>query len=86
MKLTVKEMFSSTLLLLSHSGPSTYRKTLIERFSEYTDLAPVRITMGTWNINGGKHVRSIAFKHASLINWLLDPYKDILQVQKESTS
>ena len=31
--------------------------------------------MGTYNINGGKHFRSIVFKDVSLSDWLLDAHK-----------
>ena len=35
----------------------------------------MRVTVGTWNVNGGKHFRSIAYKHQSMHDWLLDYYK-----------
>ena len=28
--------------------------------------------IGTWNVNGGKHIRSIALKNQSTTDWLLD--------------
>ena len=28
--------------------------------------------MGTWNVNGGRHIRSIALRHQSMHDWLLD--------------
>ncbi len=28
--------------------------------------------IGTWNVNGGKHIRSVAMKNMSLHDWLLD--------------
>ena len=28
--------------------------------------------IGTFNVNGGQHFRSIAYKHQSLDDWLLD--------------
>ena len=28
--------------------------------------------IGTWNVNGGRHVRSIALKNQSTTDWLLD--------------
>ncbi|ESO01264.1 hypothetical protein HELRODRAFT_157228 [Helobdella robusta] len=39
---------------------------------DYCSLASVRISVGTWNVNGGKHFRSIAFKHELVTDWLLD--------------
>uniref|UniRef100_A0A2C9JV86 phosphoinositide 5-phosphatase n=1 Tax=Biomphalaria glabrata TaxID=6526 RepID=A0A2C9JV86_BIOGL len=34
-----------------------------------------RVCVGTYNVNGGKHYRSIAYKHQSLADWLLDAHK-----------
>ena len=30
---------------------------------------------GTYNINGGKHFRSVVYKNVSLDDWLLDAHK-----------
>ena len=30
--------------------------------------------LGTYNINGGKHFRSVVYKNVSLDDWLLDAY------------
>ena len=43
-----------------------------EKFCAITDA---RICVGTWNVNGGKHFRSIAYKHQSMDDWLLDYFK-----------
>ena len=32
--------------------------------------------MGTYNINGGKHFRSVVYKDVSLDDWLLDGWKE----------
>ena len=45
---------------------------MILRHPEYTHAQPARIAIGTWNVNGGKHFRSIAFKHDLITDWLLD--------------
>ena len=42
---------------------------------EYTEPIPLRVAIGTYNINGGKHFRSIVFKDVSLSDWLLDAHK-----------
>ena len=47
-------------------------KELIYRHPEFTVAKPLRIGIGTWNVNGGKHFRSIAFKHELITDWLLD--------------
>ena len=36
---------------------------------------PLRVAIGTYNINGGKHFRSVVYKNVSLDDWLLDPHK-----------
>uniref|UniRef100_A0A8C7IBX8 phosphoinositide 5-phosphatase n=1 Tax=Oncorhynchus kisutch TaxID=8019 RepID=A0A8C7IBX8_ONCKI len=32
----------------------------------------IRVSVGTWNVNGGKQFRSIAFRNQTLNDWLLD--------------
>jgi hypothetical protein len=32
------------------------------RESEYQDLLPLNVFVGTWNVNGGKHFRSVALR------------------------
>lgn len=58
-------------------------ETMIQRHSEYTYNTPIRVSCGTWNINGGKHFRSIAFKHELVTDWLLDMPKLTLQNRPE---
>ena len=41
----------------------------------YTKPVPLRVAVGTYNINGGKHFRSIVYKDVSLSDWLLDAHK-----------
>ncbi len=45
---------------------------MILRHRDYTDFSNVRVAVGTWNVNGGKHFRSVAFKHEHVTDWLLD--------------
>lgn len=45
---------------------------LCKRYNEYVYSSPVRIAVGTYNVNGGKHFRSVAHKDVSLADWLLD--------------
>ncbi|XP_071486371.1 synaptojanin-1-like [Diadema antillarum] len=54
-----------------HASPEILRG-VCERESEFTSASRFRICVGTWNVNGGKNSHSIAFKHESLANWLLD--------------
>lgn len=45
---------------------------MIDRWGEYTTPEKLRVCIGTWNVNGGKHIRSIALRNQSLHDWLLD--------------
>jgi len=54
-------------------------KAMLLKHPEYTSTSPVRVAIGTWNVNGGKHFRSIAFKHEHITDWLLDLPKLTLQ-------
>ena len=48
------------------------RKSLTERWQEYTSTEKLRVCVGTWNVNGGKQMKSIALKKESMHDWLLD--------------
>lgn len=53
--------------------PSSILKPLIERCFEYVYPIDVKIAVGTWNVNGGKHFNSIIYKKSDpLSDWLLD--------------
>ncbi|XP_064634309.1 synaptojanin-1-like isoform X2 [Lineus longissimus] len=54
-----------------HASPMVLRD-MVLRHREYTDTTHLRVFAGTWNVNGGKHFRSVAFKHESIEDWLLD--------------
>lgn len=45
---------------------------LCKRYNEYVYSSPIRVGVGTYNVNGGKHFRSVAHKDVSLADWLLD--------------
>uniref|UniRef100_A0A3B4EC12 Synaptojanin-1 n=1 Tax=Pygocentrus nattereri TaxID=42514 RepID=A0A3B4EC12_PYGNA len=42
---------------------------------KYTRPKKIRVCVGTWNVNGGKQFRSIAFRNQTLNDWLLDAPK-----------
>ena len=63
-----RALLSSTDVFLS----CAYREDMTERYMEYTDSVPVRVAIGTWNVNGGKYTQSIAYKHQSMSCWLHD--------------
>lgn len=41
---------------------------------EYTTPMQIRVAVGTYNVNGGKHFRSVVYKDVSLSDWLLDSH------------
>lgn len=63
--------YTCTCIPLS-PAPQVVRKALGHRWREYTNVKKLRIGIGTWNVNGGRHVRSIAMKNQSMHEWLLD--------------
>lgn len=57
------------------SAPRPILETLIDKYDGFTSPVPIRVAVGTYNINGGKHFRSIVYKDVSLSDWLLDAHK-----------
>lgn len=45
---------------------------MCKRYTEYTTPLQIRVAVGTYNVNGGKHFRSLVFREISLSDWLLD--------------
>ncbi|XP_075449989.1 synaptojanin-1 isoform X3 [Ascaphus truei] len=58
-------------LMLQSASPRVLRS-MCEKYSRYCKPRKIRICVGTWNVNGGKQFRSIAFKNQTLTDWLLD--------------
>ncbi|XP_006622972.1 synaptojanin-1 [Apis dorsata] len=54
-----------------HAPPSVLRE-MCKRYNEYVTTMNLRISVGTYNVNGGKHFRSVVYKDVSLSDWLLD--------------
>ncbi|KAH8283509.1 hypothetical protein KR018_004594 [Drosophila ironensis] len=52
-------------------APTTVLREQCRRYTEYVRPKMARVAVGTYNVNGGKHFRSIVFKD-SLADWLLD--------------
>lgn len=69
------ELADRTRILLPanilHTSTSVLRE-MCRRYNEYVQPTSLRITIGTYNVNGGKHFRSVAYKGVSLSDWLLD--------------
>lgn len=58
-----------------HLAPTTVLREMCKRYSEYVQPKDIRVAVGTYNVNGGKHFRSVAYKDVSLSNWLLDSHQ-----------
>ncbi|XP_059090202.1 synaptojanin-1-like isoform X2 [Tigriopus californicus] len=67
------------VLLPSHyiNAPRPVLESLVHRYLSYSEPVPLRVGVGTYNINGGKHFRSIVYKDVSLSDWLLDAHKTV---------
>ncbi|MGH0120517.1 UNVERIFIED_CONTAM: hypothetical protein FKN15_016363 [Acipenser sinensis] len=70
-----------------HASPRVLRG-MCQNYNKYTKPKRIRVCVGTWNVNGGKQFRSIAFRNQTLTDWLLDAPKiagipDFQDAQKE---
>lgn len=69
------ELADRARMLLSpdtlHASTSILRE-MCTRFREYTYTEKLRVAVATYNVNGGKHFRSVVYKDVSLSDWLLD--------------
>ena len=45
---------------------------ICSRYADFTAPLPVRVAVGTYNVNGGHHFRSVVYKDSTLADWLLD--------------
>ncbi|KAM9729330.1 LOW QUALITY PROTEIN: synaptojanin-1 [Menidia menidia] len=48
---------------------------MCQNYHKYTRPKQIRVCVGTWNVNGGKQFRSIAYRNQTLNDWLLDAPK-----------
>ena len=56
-------------------APSNVLRDMCKRYKEYVEKKPLRVAAATYNVNGGKHFRSVVYKDVSLTDWLLDAPK-----------
>lgn len=56
-------------------APTSVLREMCNRCYEYVYTEKIRVAVGTYNVNGGKHFRSVAHKDISLRDWLLDAPK-----------
>lgn len=74
-------------------APTSVLREMCKRHNEFVYSKTVRVAIGTYNVNGGKHFRSVAHKEISLTDWLLDAPRlskknslvDITQLKKTDT-
>nr|CAH7720709.1 unnamed protein product [Callosobruchus chinensis] len=55
-------------------APIPVLRELCRRHCEYSDALRLRIASATYNVNGGRHFRSVVFKDVQLSDWLLDAH------------
>ena len=60
---------------ISLAAPVPLCQSVIKRIEEFSQDEPLRVAVGTYNINGGKYFRSVVYKNVSLDDWLIDPHK-----------
>lgn len=53
-------------------APTNVLREMCKRSGEFMFPQKVRVAVGTYNVNGGKHFRSVVYKDVSLSDWLLD--------------
>lgn len=63
-------------------APPQMLRDLCRRSPQFTTVSSLKIAIGTYNVNGGKHFRSVVYKDVSLSDWLLDSY-NIAQEKSE---
>lgn len=56
-------------------APTPVLREICKRYGEYTKPFDIRVGVATYNVNGGKHFRSVVYKDLSLTDWLLDCHK-----------
>ncbi|XP_055533373.1 synaptojanin-1 [Wyeomyia smithii] len=56
-------------------APTPVLREMCRRYEEFVEPLELRITCGTYNVNGGKHFRSVVYKDVSLADWLLDCHR-----------
>ncbi|KAK7791521.1 hypothetical protein R5R35_008685 [Gryllus longicercus] len=53
-------------------APTSVLREMCKRYNEYSYSSSAHVAVGTYNVNGGKHFRSVVYKDVSLSDWLLD--------------
>lgn len=66
-----RSVINSFMIALFSASTSVLRQ-MCKRYNEYIFPMSARVAVGTYNVNGGKHFRSVVYKDLSLSDWLLD--------------
>lgn len=56
-------------------APTPVLREMCKRYTEFVTPKNIRTAVGTYNVNGGKHFRSVVYKDVSLSDWLLDSHQ-----------
>ena len=71
----LSQVFCTRKNNFSLSAPVPLCQSVIKRLDDFSSDETLRVAVGTYNINGGKHFRSVVYKNVSLDDWLIDPHK-----------
>ncbi|KAL7390281.1 hypothetical protein ABVT39_018204 [Epinephelus coioides] len=72
---TYSAFLHSNPTLLPYTASPRVLLGMCQNYHKYTRPKQIRVCVGTWNVNGGKQFRSIAFRNQTLNDWLLDAPK-----------
>ncbi|GAB1864194.1 phosphoinositide 5-phosphatase [Camponotus japonicus] len=69
-----------------HAAPNLLRE-MCKRYNEYVVTMNLRVSVGTYNVNGGKHFRSVVYKDVSLADWLFNGSRksSLVSLEQDST-
>nr|CDS31929.1 synaptojanin 1 [Hymenolepis microstoma] len=58
-----------------HFLPQSVLQSILDRNAEFTRRERLKVFVGTWNVNGGRYVRSLAHQDNDIADWLLEKGK-----------
>ncbi|VUZ46885.1 unnamed protein product [Hymenolepis diminuta] len=58
-----------------HFLPQSVLQSILDRNAEFTHRERLKVFVGTWNVNGGRYVRSLAHRDNDIADWLLEKEK-----------
>jgi len=59
-------------------APTPMLREMCKRYNEFVVPNDLRVSVGTYNVNGGKHFKSVVYKDLSLIDWLAPKNGEII--------